>query len=41
VEPDGKVDRGTLHAGLPPTSGEKWLLSQWVRVPALKSGMQF
>ncbi|HXD51291.1 MAG TPA: 2OG-Fe(II) oxygenase [Burkholderiales bacterium] len=41
VQPDGKVDRGTLHAGLPPTSGEKWLLSQWVRVPALKSGMQF
>ncbi|HEY3637557.1 MAG TPA: 2OG-Fe(II) oxygenase [Rhizomicrobium sp.] len=24
-------DRRTLHAGLPPTSGEKWLLSQWLR----------
>jgi len=21
----------TLHAGLPPLSGEKWLLSQWLR----------
>jgi prolyl 4-hydroxylase len=24
-------DRRTLHAGLAPTSGEKWLFSQWVR----------
>ena len=24
-------DPRTLHAGLPPTRGEKWLLSQWVR----------
>lgn len=24
-------DRQTLHAGLAPLSGEKWLLSQWVR----------
>lgn len=24
-------DRRTLHAGLPPTAGEKWLLSQWIR----------
>lgn len=31
VEPDGALDRRTLHAGLPPTSGEKWLLSQWMR----------
>jgi hypothetical protein len=28
---DGRPDRRMLHAGLPPTSGEKWLLSQWVR----------
>jgi hypothetical protein len=21
----------TLHAGLPPTRGDKWLLSQWMR----------
>ncbi|HSZ74507.1 MAG TPA: 2OG-Fe(II) oxygenase [Rhizomicrobium sp.] len=24
-------DRRTLHAGLPTTRGEKWLLSQWIR----------
>lgn len=33
VEPDGKPDPRTAHAGLPPANGEKWLLSQWVRVP--------
>jgi len=31
VEVDGQPDRKTLHAGLPPTAGEKWVLSQWVR----------
>ena len=31
VEPDGTPDRRTRHAGLPPTRGEKWLLSQWIR----------
>jgi len=31
VEPDGSPDKRLLHAGLPPTSGEKWLLSQWIR----------
>jgi hypothetical protein len=31
VTPEGKPDERTLHAGLPPTSGEKWLLSQWIR----------
>lgn len=31
IHPDGRVDPRTLHAGLPPTSGEKWLLSQWIR----------
>lgn len=31
VHPDGRLDRQTLHAGLPPGIGEKWLLSQWVR----------
>lgn len=31
VDPTGAPDRRTLHAGLPPTSGEKWLLSQWIR----------
>jgi prolyl 4-hydroxylase len=28
---DGAPDRRTLHAGLAPTRGEKWLLSQWLR----------
>jgi hypothetical protein len=27
----GEPDRRTVHAGLPPTRGEKWLLSQWIR----------
>jgi hypothetical protein len=31
VDPRGQPDRSTLHAGMPPTSGEKWLLSQWIR----------
>jgi prolyl 4-hydroxylase len=26
-----KPDPLTLHAGLPPTSGEKWVFSQWIR----------
>ena len=30
----GQPDRRTVHAGLPPTRGEKWLLSQWIRVGA-------
>lgn len=28
---DGAPDRNTLHAGLPPTQGRKWVLSQWIR----------
>lgn len=31
VLPDGQVDRHTVHAGLPPTAGRKWVLSQWIR----------
>jgi hypothetical protein len=31
VDVRGQPDFKTKHAGLPPTSGEKWLLSQWVR----------
>jgi len=27
----GKPDPLSEHAGLPVTSGEKWLLSQWIR----------
>jgi len=32
--PQGGVDRQTRHAGLPPTRGEKWVLSQWMRPAA-------
>jgi prolyl 4-hydroxylase len=31
VHPDGTPDVDTLHAGEPPTSGEKWVFSQWIR----------
>ncbi len=31
VDESGAPDYRTVHAGLPPTSGVKWLLSQWVR----------
>ena len=31
VEPDGTPDKRVLHAGLAPTLGEKWMLSQWIR----------
>ncbi|MSP94244.1 MAG: hypothetical protein EXR00_03160 [Alphaproteobacteria bacterium] len=31
VTREGQPDRLTLHAGLPPTRGEKWLFSQWIR----------
>lgn len=31
VAADGQPDPLSLHAGLPTTRGEKWLLSQWVR----------
>jgi len=30
VEPDGAIDRRTIHAGRPVTRGEKWMLSQWI-----------
>lgn len=29
---DGTPDTNTLHIGTAPTRGEKWLLSQWVRI---------
>jgi len=28
---NGTGDMKTLHTGLPPMRGEKWLLSQWMR----------
>lgn len=31
VTPDGRPDPLSRHAGLPPTRGEKWVLSQWMR----------
>jgi len=31
IDPAGAPDRRTLHEGLAPTRGEKWLLSQWIR----------
>jgi len=31
VDANGAPDYDTIHAGMPPTSGEKWVLSQWVR----------
>jgi hypothetical protein len=31
VDGAGAPDYRTVHAGLPPASGTKWLLSQWVR----------
>ena len=37
VEPDGTPDKRVLHAGLPPTLGEKWMLSQWIRGPLLSA----
>jgi prolyl 4-hydroxylase len=33
VGDDGAPDPRTLHAGTPPTQGEKWVLSQWLRRP--------
>ena len=39
VDLAGNPDRRTLHAGLPPTRGEKWVLSQWIRdrTPAVRA----
>ena len=31
VDDAGQPIRRSLHAGLPPAAGEKWLLSQWIR----------
>jgi hypothetical protein len=33
VDEAGVPDIATLHAGLAPSRGEKWLLSQWIRLP--------
>ena len=34
VDRSGQPDPSTLHWGSPPTSGEKWILSQWIREKA-------
>lgn len=39
VSANGVPDQRTLHAGLPPTRGEKWLLSQWVRNRAERASL--
>ena len=31
VDAAGAPDPDTMHAGLPPTAGEKWVFSQWIR----------
>lgn len=31
VDRTGRADPLTMHAGAPPTSGEKWVISQWIR----------
>lgn len=31
VLPDGSPDVNTVHAGMPPSRGRKWVLSQWLR----------
>lgn len=35
VDHHGQPDPNTLHAGLPPSLGEKWLFSQWIRTGAM------
>lgn len=40
VDTAGKPDYQTLHAGLPPTRGEKWLLSQWIYAAPRAAGTQ-
>lgn len=39
VAASGSPDLQTFHAGLPPTRGEKWLLSQWIRDKAINAFM--
>jgi prolyl 4-hydroxylase len=41
IKPNGRIDLATRHAGLPPTTGEKWLYSQWLRdkAPGYLSGL--
>ncbi len=38
VNARGKASSRSLHAGMPPTSGEKWLISKWFRTKSLRPG---
>lgn len=38
VKVSGELDYDTLHAGLPPTRGTKWVYSQWIRSRPLGPG---
>jgi hypothetical protein len=38
VDARGNPDVATLHSGLPPATGEKWILSQWIRDRAAAAG---
>jgi prolyl 4-hydroxylase len=40
VGSDGRADTRTLHAGRPPSRGEKWILSQFVRDRVVVPGYQ-
>ena len=33
LTPAGEPDYRTAHIGTAPTRGEKWLFSQWIRIP--------
>jgi hypothetical protein len=35
IDAAGAPDYDTVHAGLPPVCGEKWLFSQWIRTRAV------
>lgn len=36
VTPDGRLETRSLHAGLPPREGAKWLISKWFRTRPLR-----
>jgi prolyl 4-hydroxylase len=38
LTPDGAPDYRTAHIGTAPTRGEKWLFSQWIRIPLAAAG---
>ncbi|QYY31162.1 MULTISPECIES: 2OG-Fe(II) oxygenase [Cupriavidus] len=38
LQPDGKLDERTLHAGLPVQSGEKWIATKWLREHPYRAG---